>query len=70
MFSDIFKGYRKRALGTNGLMNTANKPALTETLWKMTEKSMPTSTTSNVLYLLDGGNLLNKLQWKKGETVQ
>ena len=51
-------------------MNTANKPAHTETLWKMTEKSMPTSPTCNVLYLLDGGNLLNKLQWKKGETVQ
>ena len=25
---------------------------------------------SNVLYLIDGGNLFSKLQWKKGETVQ
>ena len=53
-----------------GLMNTANKPALAEALWKTTEKPMPTFPTSNVLYLLDGGDLLSKLQWKRGETVQ
>ena len=51
-------------------MNTANKPALTEALWEMTEKSMPNLPTSNNLHLLDGGDLLSKLQWKHGETVQ
>ena len=45
-----------------GLMNTANKPALTEALWEMTEKSMPNLSTSNNLYLLDGGDLLSKPQ--------
>ena len=53
-----------------GLMNTANKPALAEALWEMTGKHMPALPTSNVLYVLDGGDLLSKLQWKKGETVQ
>ena len=51
-------------------MNTANEPALAEVLWEMTEKPMPTLPTSNVLYLLDGGDLVSKLQQKKGETVQ
>ena len=45
-----------------GLMNTANEPALAEVLWEMTEKPMPTLPTSNVLYLLDGGDLVSKLQ--------
>ena len=36
----------------------------------MTEKPIPTLPTSNVLYLLDGGDLLSKLQWKKGQMVQ
>ena len=51
-------------------MNTANKQALVEALWQITEKTIPTLPTSNVLYLLDAGDLLNNLQWKKGETIQ
>ena len=53
-----------------GLLNTTHKPALPEALWEMTEKPIPTLPTSNVLYLLDGGDLLSKLQWKKGQMVQ
>ena len=45
-----------------GLMNTANKTALAEALWEMIEKPMPTLPTSNVLHLLDEGDLLSKLQ--------
>ena len=55
---------------TEGLMNTANKPALGEALWEMTGKPMPALRTSNVLYVVDGGDLLSKLLWKKGEMVQ
>ena len=55
---------------TEGLMNTAKKPALAEALWEMTGKQMPALPTSNVLYVLDGGDLPRKLQWKKGENVQ
>ena len=51
-------------------MNTANKPAPAEALWKITEKPIATLPTSNVLYLLDGGDLLSKLKWKKGETIK
>ena len=51
-------------------MNTANKPALAEALWKITEKPIATLPTSNVLYLLHGGDLLSKLKWKKGETIK
>ena len=40
-------------------MNTANKPALAEALWEMTEKQMLTFSASNVLYLLDRGDLLS-----------
>ena len=43
-------------------MNIANKLALAEALWKMTEKPMPTLPISNNLHFLDGGDLLSKLQ--------
>ena len=36
----------------------------------MTENLILALPTSNVLNLLDGEDLLSKLQWKKGETVQ
>ena len=50
-------------------MNTTNKPALAETLWETTETPKPTLPTKNVIYLFEKGDLISKLQWKKGETV-
>ena len=51
------------------LMRTANKPAHAEAIWKVIGKGalvLP----SGLKFVLDGGSLLAKKEWKKGETFE
>ena len=50
-------------------MRPANKPALAEAIWKLIGKGglvLP----SGLKFVLDGGSLLAKKEWKKGETFE
>ena len=53
----------------DGLMRTANKPALADALWKIAGKGAPVL-PSGLKFVLDGGSLLLKKVWKKGESFQ
>ena len=49
---------------------TANKPSLAEALWKVVEKVNGQELPSDVHYVLDGGALLQRVPWSKGETFE
>ena len=49
---------------------TANKPSLAEALWKVVEKVNGQELPSDVHYVLDGGVLLKRVPWSKGETFE
>ena len=66
-FSFELKNQPDSLFNKEGFMNTTNKPALADTLWEMTEKPKLILAISNVMYLLDKGDLLNKLLRMKGE---
>ena len=51
----------------DGLMKSANKPALAEVIWKIAGSYNPIL-PDNKKFLLDGGSLLVRNVWKKGET--
>ena len=49
---------------------TANKPSFAEALWKVVEKVNGQELPSDVHYVLDGGALLQRVPWSKGETFE
>ena len=54
--------------GKNLLMREADKPVLADEVWKIVDQhaQLPKDST----YVLDGGNLLFKMKWKKGTTFE
>ena len=51
-----------------GLMREANKAQLAECIWKMGSCGVSEVIAPNPIYVLDGGSLLQKIPWIKGET--
>ena len=55
-------------VGNDGLMRKADKPDLADEIWKVADQDA--KLPSNPTYVIDGGNLLFKLKWKKGSTFE
>jgi hypothetical protein len=51
-----------------GLLREANKAQLAECIWKMGSCGVSEVIAPNPIYVLDGGSLLQKIPWIKGET--
>ena len=56
--------------GKDGLMREANKPALGEEIWKRLNNDDVQVSQNNSKHVLDGGYLIHKLKWHKGETFK
>ncbi|KAK7485546.1 hypothetical protein BaRGS_00023234 [Batillaria attramentaria] len=53
----------------SGLMRQANKAALAEAVWTAANgKDLPSPQLTDVKHILDGGSLLHRLPWPRGET--
>ena len=51
------------------LLNEADKPALADAMWKMSESSVSVDIPDNgIQYVLDGGALLQCIPWSRGST--
>jgi len=66
MFSHELSSYPTALFEAKSLMRPANKSSLAHSLW--TKMQRPSSCPSNVQFILDGGALIHKLPWTKGET--
>ena len=53
-----------------GLMNSPNKASLADAIFELSGKLIPSLPSKDVFYGLDGGDLLNRIGWKKGETIE
>ena len=52
----------------SGLLREADKPSLANTIWSLGECNKKDVSEEHVQYVLDGGSLLQRLPWNKGET--
>jgi len=51
------------------LLNEADKPALADAMWKMSESGVSVDIPDNgIQYVLDGGALLQRIPWSRGST--
>jgi len=51
------------------LLHEADKPALSNAIWKITESSVPKYISDDgIQYVLDGGTLLQRIPWSRGST--
>ena len=46
----------------------ANKPALADAIWPITENNQTGGPTGDVHFVLDGGALLHRVPWPRGIT--
>ena len=51
------------------LLHKADKPALTDAIWKICESGVPAHIPDDYIqYVLDGGTLIQRILWSRGST--